>query len=294
MILNVSGRCDIVAFYTKWFMNAWNRGYVDVRNPFNKRLVSRIYFSDVDLIVFCTKNPRPIIKYLDQIDKPKLFHITLTPYKEDIEVNVIKKTIIEDIKKVSRIVGIDNLYIRYDPIFISERYNIDYHKKAFDKLCTLLDGYVKHFIISFLDDYKNVRFHKDILKYKKLSAKDYEIIGSSFASSAHRINAKVQTCFEEITLEEYGFIKNDCISKELAFKLTGKIYPKWKARKEGKCKCACMVDIGAYNTCKHLCVYCYANYNEKLIDRNIKNHNDKSSLLIGKIESDDIIKIRRK
>ena len=61
MILNVSGRCDIVAFYSKWFMNRYNEGYVDVRNPFYPKLVSRIYFSDVDLIVFCTKNPLPIL-----------------------------------------------------------------------------------------------------------------------------------------------------------------------------------------------------------------------------------------
>ena len=67
MILMVSGRCDIVAFYTPWFMNRYKEGYVDVRNPFYKRLVSRIYFKDVDLIMFCTKNPLPIIPYLKEM-----------------------------------------------------------------------------------------------------------------------------------------------------------------------------------------------------------------------------------
>ena len=85
MILNVSGRTDIVAFYTKWFMNRYKEGYVDVRNPFYPNLVSRINFDDVDLIMFCTKNPIPIIKHLKKINKPILFHITLTPYKNDIE-----------------------------------------------------------------------------------------------------------------------------------------------------------------------------------------------------------------
>ena len=73
MILNVSGRCDIVAFYSKWFMNRYNEGYVDVRNPFYPKLVSRIYFDDVDLIVFCTKNPLPILDDLKKIDKPKIY-----------------------------------------------------------------------------------------------------------------------------------------------------------------------------------------------------------------------------
>ena len=64
MILNVSGRTDIIAFYEKWFMNRLNAGFVDVRNPFNPNLVSRINFSDVDLILFCTKNPIPILNDL--------------------------------------------------------------------------------------------------------------------------------------------------------------------------------------------------------------------------------------
>ena len=67
MILNVSGRCDVVAFFTPWFMKRLEEGFVDVRNPFYEKLVSRIYFTDVDLIVFCTKNPIPIEKYLSKI-----------------------------------------------------------------------------------------------------------------------------------------------------------------------------------------------------------------------------------
>ena len=89
MILNVSGRTDIVALYEKWFMNRLNAGFVDVRNPFNPNLVSRINFSDVDLILFCTKNPIPILNDLDKIKIPFIFHVTITPYKNDIEPTVI-------------------------------------------------------------------------------------------------------------------------------------------------------------------------------------------------------------
>ena len=120
MILNVSGRTDIVAFYTRWFMNRYKEGYVDVRNPFYPKLVSRINFDDVDLIMFCTKNPIPIVKFLKDIDKPILFHVTLTPYKKDIEPNVPPKgLIIEAIKKISSIIGACNIVVRYDPIYSS-------------------------------------------------------------------------------------------------------------------------------------------------------------------------------
>ncbi len=294
MILNVSGRTDIVAFYTEWFMNRYKEGYLDVRNPFNKKLVSRIFFSDVDLIMFCTKNPIPIIDKIKEINKPILFHITLTPYNKDIEPNVIDKTkIIEGIKKLSKIIGIDNIYVRYDPIIISDKYNIDYHIKAFSKLCSLLNGYVKRIIISFLDEYKNVKENRNILKYKTLTDNDYKLIGEYFSKIALNNGMTVQTCFEDRNLVEYGLIKGECLSHELAYKLTGKSYKSWTARKEKKCNCVQMVDIGVYNSCKHFCKYCYANYNEKEVINNYKNHNPNSSLLIGELENDDIIKVRR-
>lgn len=294
MILNVSGRTDIVAFYTEWFMNRYKEGYLDVRNPFNKKLVSRIYFSDVDLIMFCTKNTIPIIDKIKEINKPILFHITLTPYNKDIEPNVIDKTkIIEGIKKLSKIIGIDNIYVRYDLIIINDKYNIDYHIKAFSKLCSLLNGYVKRIIISFLDEYKNVKENRNILKYKTLTDNDYKLIGKNFSKIALNNGMTVQTCFEDRNLVEYGLIKGECLSHKLAYKLTGKSYKSWTARKERKCNCVQMVDIGVYNSCKHFCKYCYANYSEKEVINNYKNHNPNSSLLIGELESDDIIKVRR-
>ena len=141
MILNISGRTDIVAFYTNWLMNRIKEGYVDVRNPYNKKLVSRINFDNVDAIMFCTKNPTPIIDKINLIKKPIIFHITLTPYKKNIEPNVPnKKIVIEGIKKLSKILGKENVVIRYDPVFLNEEYNLEYHKFAFERMCKLLDG----------------------------------------------------------------------------------------------------------------------------------------------------------
>ena len=215
MILNVSGRTDIVAFYEKWFMNRLKEGFVDVRNPFNPKLVSRINFCDVDLILFCTKNPIPILKDLAKIKIPFIFQVTITPYKNDIEPNVpSKKNIIEAFKKISAIIGKENIYIRYDPVFLSDKYNIHYHVKAFDKLCKLLNGYVKTIIISFLDEYKNVIKNKNILKYRKFTKSDYEEIGKNFSKIARLNDMTVQTCFEDnnlvlplVVLEELDGLK---------------------------------------------------------------------------------------
>lgn len=294
MILNASGRTDIVAFYMPWFMNRYKEGFVDVRNPFNQKLVNRIYFEDVDLILFCTKNPIPLLKHIKKINKKILLHVTLTSYKSDIEPNVpTKGKIIETIKKLSEIIGKDNIYIRYDPIFISDKYNLSYHINSFDKLCSYLKGYVNKIIVSFIDDYKNVRKNLKEINYKNLNEEDYKEIGIKFSESAKKNGMTVQTCCEERNLVEYGFIKDDCLSHTLAFKLTGKVYKKYYARNNKNCKCVEMVDVGVYNSCKHFCKYCYANYDEKIVNKTYEKHNPNSSLLIGNLESDDIIRIRK-
>ncbi len=295
MILFVSGRTDIIAFYSKWFIKRLKEGFVDVRNPFNPKLVSRINFTNVDMFFFCTKNPWPIIPYLKDFNKPILFHVTLTPYKKDIEPNVINKSkIIEGIKLISKIIGKDNVVVRYDPIFINDVYTLDYHKKAFKKMCELLNGYVSKVIVSFLDNYKNVQKNFGCLKPKAFTEKIYKEIGEYFSKYASDNGMVVQTCFENRNLVEYGFVSGDCLSKELAFKMTGKKYSKQTMRKGNKCECVQIVDIGAYNTCKHMCKYCYANYIEDIVNNNYLNHDINSSLLIGNLKSNDIVKERVK
>lgn len=295
MILFASGRTDIPAFYSNWFINRIKAGFVDVRNPFNQKLVSRIYFSDVDLIMFCSKNPLPMINKLDILKVPVLFHVTITPYGKDVEPNIPdKRLIIEGVKKLSLVLGIDNVVVRYDPIFLSDKYNVDYHIKAFDKLCKNLNGYVNKIIVSFMDEYKNVRSNKNILKYRAFTREDYKKIGEAFSKSAHDNGMSVQTCFEDEDLTQYGFVKGECLSHELAYILTGKKFKSSNVRKEKKCECVQMVDIGDYNSCMHMCKYCYANYDEKAVSNNFERHDDNSSLLIGSIQRDDVIKVRKK
>ena len=295
MILFVSGRTDIPAFYSNWFINRVKAGFVDVRNPFNQKLVSRIYFSDVDLIMFCSKNPLPMINKLDILKVPVLFHVTITSYGKDVEPNIPdKRLIIEGVKKLSLVLGIDNVVVRYDPIFLSDKYNVDYHIKAFDKLCKNLNGYVNKIIVSFMDEYKNVRSNKNILKYRAITKEDHKKIGEAFSKSAMDNGMSVQTCFEDEDLTQYGFVKGECLSHELAYILTGKKFKSSNVRKERKCECVQMVDIGDYNSCMHMCKYCYANYDEKAVSSNFERHDDNSSLLIGTIQSDDVIKVRKK
>lgn len=122
MILNCSGRTDICAFYSKWFYQRLQEGFVDVRNPYDPKQVQRILLDQnhVDAIVFCTKNPLPMLPYLDKIPFPMLFQITLTPYRKEIEPYVLdKKKVLEGIRFLACKLGPGHVFVRYDPIFLS-------------------------------------------------------------------------------------------------------------------------------------------------------------------------------
>lgn len=295
MILNISGRTDIVGFYTPWFLKRLKVGFVDVRNPYNETQVSRIYFEDVELLVFCTKNPRPIIPYLKSIPKPFLFHITVTGYHQDIEPNVKdKKSIIEDIKEISKTIGKERVYLRYDPIFLNDKYTVEYHISCIKRLCELLEGYIDKIIISFIDDYKNVRKNEKVLRFREFKESDYKSLGENISKICHSHGIRVHTCFEKRNLVEYGFDEEMCLSHELAYILTGKKYPNWKARKEGLCNCVNIIDIGVFNTCSHFCKYCYANFKEEDVLKNKSLHDSNFSLLIGYLKPEDKITRRKK
>lgn len=284
MIINASGRTDIVAYYMDWFVNRWNEGYFDVRNPFNPKLVSRIFVSDVDMIVFCTKNPLPLLDIIHLFSVPIQLQVTITGYFKDMEPNVLdKKQVIECIKKLSSYLGKENVCVRYDPILLNSKYNVDYHVRAFNKLCTMLKGYVSKMIVSFVDDYKNVR--NNHLDYHEPSNEEYLKLKEEFEKN----DIKIISCMEN--KYQIGDEKDCCVSIKYAFGRTGKLFKEWKAR---DCHCVNMVDVGAYNSCLHGCKYCYANFDSKQIVSNYKMHDVNSSLLIGQLNLDDQIKIRRK
>lgn len=292
MIVSASSRTDIPAFYTPWFMNRIREGYFDVRNPFDARSVSRIFMEQVDAFMFCTKNPLPLIPHLEEIDRPILMDVTVTPYHRDLEPNVPdKNTIIEGIRTISSILGREQVTVRYDPILISARYTVDYHLRAFEKLCTRLEGQIDSITVSFLDDYKNVRRNRAQIGALPLEGDELRRLGKGLADSARAHGIPLFACCEPDLPPDFPITPGACFSQKKAFTMTHKAFGKWKAR---DCGCVEMADIGAYNTCRHLCRYCYANYDEKQIECNCAQHDPHSSLLIGHLQSGDRVHRRLK
>lgn len=70
MIVNVGGRTDIVNYYSEWLMNRINEGFAYSRNPLFQNNVSKISLNpdDVDCLMFCSKNYKPMMKYMEEIN----------------------------------------------------------------------------------------------------------------------------------------------------------------------------------------------------------------------------------
>ncbi|MDE6658643.1 MAG: DUF1848 domain-containing protein, partial [Eubacterium sp.] len=251
MILQTGMRTDIPAFYSKWFINRIKEGYVLVRNPYNPTAVTKYKINPdvVDLIAFCTKNPAPMLEHMD-ILKPfgQYWFVTITPYGKEIEPNVPdKKQVAEDFKTLSKIVGIDSIGWRYDPIFITEKYSLDFHLKTFEKMAKLLSGYTNTCIISFIDLYKKVL--KNFPQARMVSKEERLTIGKAFAEIGKKYGITIKACAEGNELAPYGVDCNGCLTQAVYEQAlhTKLNMPKRKGQR-GECACFLGNDIGAYDT----------------------------------------------
>ena len=159
MLINTGSRTDIPAFFSKWFLNRIEEGSVCTKNPYNDDIYRYSLDSKIiDCLCFCTKNPKPLLDNIEQLDKYSQFwFVTITPYGRDIEVNVPSfKKVIKSFKELSSYLGEGKVSWRYDPIFISDKYDLDFHVEMFARMASELEGYTKDCTISFIDLYQKV------------------------------------------------------------------------------------------------------------------------------------------
>lgn len=292
MIINTGQRTDIPAFYSEWFSNRIKEGFVCVRNPYNPEQVSRYSLSPrvVDVIGFCTKNPSPMFKYMELLkDYGQYWFVTITPYGRDIEPNVPDKhRLIEDFKELSRMVGKNSMGWRYDPIFVSERYTEEYHVHAFEQIAASLEGYTETVVISFIDLFPKVR--RNFPEAKEVNKEQRLRLGKEMIKIASLHGMTVKPCAEGDELSKYGADCRGCMRISDYEKAIGKRLdaPKKKGAR-AECSCYLTCDIGAYNTCKHLCKYCYANAEPEIVFSQSRLHDPNSPFLIGNYSDKDKI-----
>ncbi|WP_294467336.1 DUF1848 domain-containing protein [uncultured Anaerofustis sp.] len=299
MIISASRRTDIPSYYSDWFINRIKDGYVYIRNPFNKKQISKVSLSKdaVDCIVFWTKNPKNMIDKLDELNGyDYYFQFTLTSYGKDIEPNLPNKSeeLISVFKRLSYKIGKDKVIWRYDPILLSDKYDKEYHLRAFEKISNNLKGYTNKVIISFIDLYdKTIRNTKD-LNLKELNKEDMMFFAKNLSITAKKNNMMIETCAEEIDLSEFGVGHGHCIDKDLIENIIGcKIKANKNKNQRPICGCMESIDIGSYNTCLNGCRYCYANFSKNMVVDNLKLYDVASPILCDEIREGDKIYERR-
>lgn len=167
---------------TFWKVSPWSSATSNPNNSIQNcpvALLGATLFSGifrrevVDGIVFWTKNPFPMLNRLDEL-KEYMYHFqfTITAYGNDVEKNLPskKEVIIPTFQKLSKMLGSERVIWRYDPIFLSEKYSVECHRKTFEYIARR-QGYTKKCVISFLDLYRNTRNNTKSLEIRPLESK---------------------------------------------------------------------------------------------------------------------------
>lgn len=298
MIISASRRTDIPTYYSDWFFNRIKERYVYVRNPMNIHQVSEIPLSPevIDGFVFWTKNPIPMINRLNELgDYKYYFQFTVNSYGKDIEANIPNKNdvIIPAFKRLADLIGPERVIWRYDPILLTQQYNIEHHAKYFEEIAKRLSGYTHKCVISFVDLYRNTQANTKDFGLLPLGPNEMIEIAKKLVEIASKHNLIVESCAEKINLEQFGIAHGHCIDCNLFESLLGyKLNVDKDKNQREECGCVASIDIGMYNTCKNGCKYCYANYSSKTVMKNIGLHNPHSPLISGELLPDDVVKHR--
>jgi len=297
MIISASRRTDIPAYYSDWMINRIKERFVYVRNPMNIHQVSKINLDPevVDCIVFWSKNPKSMLDKLSLLSNyAYYFQFTLNPYDNDIEIKLPpKEDIINTFKKLSDKIGPKRIIWRYDPILLNERYIINYHIKNFEKIACQLKGFTEKVTFSFIDFYKKITENINSNCITGISFEEKKVIAENFSKIANENNILIDTCAEDVELSQYKISHAKCIDDKLIAKIIGNNLLVDKDKNQRlECGCVCSVDIGGYNSCPNGCIYCYANYSQKIVENNFYKHNKSSPLLIGDINNSDIVSER--
>ena len=245
----------------------------------------------VDILCFCTKNPVPMLPRLAELSAfRQCWFVTLTPYGRDIEPHVPEKSAGADaIQRLSAQVGAQAVIWRYDPIFLTEKYDMAFHLQAFEQLASALAGHVSACVISFLNLYEKTR--RNFPAGRAVSMENQRLLTAQFVRIGAKHDLPIRTCCEDSSLAACGADVSGCMTQAVLEAATDCRLRVPKSRKSPRSGCNCLLgaDIGAYNTCPHGCVYCYANYDRATVCAQYRQHDPDSPFLIGGFRPGDTI-----
>ena len=304
MIISASRRTDIPAFYSEWFMNRIRAGYCTVPNPFNRNQISRVNLGpqDVDVIVFWTRNPRPLFRHLDELDRRGYryyFQYTIMNNPRAIDPkSPSMEASIKTFRELADRVGTQRVIWRYDPIVLTEVTSPEFHASNHALIAEALTGATERNVISVVDIYKKAMKRLRDLRQQGVVVDDMkqnalpEAVGSMFeqlAMTASGSGMRIFSCAEELDLCHYGILPGKCVDDDYIARIFGlQLKVKKDSGQREECGCVASKDVGIYDTCLYGCQYCYATSSFDTAKRNhASDHFDDSPSLLGRYVLDD-------
>lgn len=273
-IISASRRTDIPAFYAEWFMSRIRASHCHVTNPFNARQVTTVSLKpeDVTAIVFWTRNARPMMEHLDELDARGYryyFQYTITGYPRSLEPGVPSlQESINTLKHLAARIGRDRVVWRYDPILITTVTDFSFHHANFATLTTALRDSTRRVVVSVFDPYSSAVRRLSAIREQGVEVilepqhlPEFADLMGDLASCAVSNGLEIVSCAEKIDLSRHGIRTGKCVDDALIRQVLHVEAPTAKDKAQRKvCLCVESKDIGTYNTCRHGCLYCYGQH----------------------------------
>ncbi len=286
-IISVSRRSDVPAFYGEWFARRLRQGTCLVRHPWRPDLAKRVDLSSeaVDGFVFWTRHPEPFLRHLDQVDRlgrPYYFFQTITGLGSAWEPRLPSlETCLDEFRRLARRLGPDRTIWRFDPVLLGRDAPPRETLARFARLCDLLAGSTREVVTSVVCPYAKIRKRLEkagleLTPFEEAPESWRDLLGR-LAETARANGLVMRSCAAEEDLSGLGISPGRCVDAQRLAELggTASVHRKDPGQRPA-CACSISVDIGAYNTCAHGCLYCYANQSPALAQRNLAQHDPDS------------------
>lgn len=228
LIVSASRSTDIPAFYADWFFHRLDKaGYSAWVNPFNG-VRGYVSYKNVRFIVFWSKNPEPLLPYLDILDRRGIkcyIQFSLNDYEaEGFEKNVPPLgRRIETFKRLVDRLGKGRVVWRFDPLIMTRDLGVDGLLEKVEGIANQLNGYTEKLVFSFADivSYRKVQVNlqKAGIAYVDWQEDDMRVFARRLSEANGRWGYKLATCGERVDLSDYGVEKNRCVDDRLIVRI---------------------------------------------------------------------------
>ena len=268
VIISASYKTDIPAFYGAWFMNRLAAGHCRMVNPYGGQIYTVPLTRDtVDGFVFWTRNLGPFRKRLEVIGDesyPFVVQYTITGYPRALDFSTINAAMaVKHVRELGNRHGRRVPVWRYDPVVTTSLTPPDWHRRTFARLATALDGAVDEVVVSFAQIYRKTARNMAAaarafgFQWHDPTAAGKRALLADLATIAADHGMALTLCGQpELSIEGIGEAR--CIDAGRLGDIAGHEIAASAKSHRPTCGCWASRDIGAYDTCPHGCVYCYA------------------------------------